>query len=251
MNPVLAILLGNTTAALSLVRSRTPGRVRRVPVAHLERLRPYLAAARHGRVSPLIIVGSVNPPALERLRKLLDDMAYARPLVAREDFSIPIETSVDRPERVGVDRLLGAVAARERARGACIVVDCGTAITVNSVNARGVFLGGAIFPGLSMMAEALAEGTAQLPHVVPAGRVPVIGRSTEGAMIAGVLSGAAGAVTNLIAQARKVVGDRAHVFLSGGDAKRLAGLLPRDCCDIAANLVLEGLILAYRGWHKQ
>ena len=83
-------------------------------------------------------------------------------------------------------------------------------------------------------AEALAEGTAQLPHVVPAGRVPVIGLSTEGAMIAGVLSGAAGAVTNLIAQARKVVGEKAHVFLTGGDAKRLAGLLPRDCCDIAA-----------------
>lgn len=273
MTAFVAITLGNTRAALAWVRDGALAKVHRAAIDRLGDLRSALAPACPdcgGEVTP-IAVASVNPSALERLERLLAEMTLPRPHVARLDFQVPIRTDVETPERVGVDRLLGALAAHRRCNRACIVVDCGTAITVNAVAAAGTFLGGAIFPGLAMMARALAEGTALLPAVsladatrgraaapAKAGRrdraapaaPPVIGKNTEAAMIAGILSGAAGAVLELVRSARSAVGAEARVFLTGGDARRLTGLLPHDCCEVVPNLVLEGLAIAYGEWTR-
>jgi len=249
---LVAVALGNSRAAATLVTGAALGQVTRAPVERLEDLAPVLARACPdcGGEATVLAVASVNPPALARLVALAKEMHLARPLVAGGDFPIPIRTDVDAPERVGTDRLLAALAAYRRARSACLIVDCGTAITVNAVRADGVFVGGAIFPGLAMMARALARGTALLPETAMPERVPGIGKNTEQAIAAGILHGAAGAVANLIIVASEVVGSEAAVFLTGGDAARLAEFLPPDCRDVTPDLVLEGLAFAYREWSR-
>ncbi len=194
-----------------------------------------------------LAVASVNPPALKELRALAAEVAPESPLhVAGSDFPIPIHVSMAEPGRVGVDRLLAALAAYRQTGGPCIIVDFGTAITVNAVQADGTFLGGAIYPGLAMMAGALADGTAQLPRIAVPDAAPLVGRNTEEAIAAGLLHGTAGAVANLIIVASEVVGESARVFLTGGDAPRVANFLPPDCREVSPDLVLDGLAIAYR-----
>jgi type III pantothenate kinase len=252
MSAVLAITLGNSTAAAALATDGVLGPVRRVPVGQLEELCDVLARIGKEGGAPIpIAVASVNPPALERLERLLTDLGLPPAAVARRDFPVPIGAEVKAPERIGVDRLLGALAAYRRVGGECIVVDFGTAITVNSVRGDGIFLGGAILPGLGMAARALSEGTALLPEIPLPAAAPAVGRSTEEAIAAGVIHGAAGAVTGLIDGARRVVGAGAKVVLTGGDAARVAAHLPPDCREVRPDLVLEGLLVAYREWQKR
>ncbi|KPJ72667.1 MAG: hypothetical protein AMS14_07395, partial [Planctomycetes bacterium DG_20] len=174
------------------------------------------------------------------------------PKTARDDFPIPIATGVREPDRVGVDRLLAALAAYRRTGGACIVVDCGTAVTVDAVDSGGVFLGGAIFPGREMMARALAEGTAQLPHVRgSAAPESVLGKSTEEAILAGLVRGTAGALESLVAAAMMEVGLHARVVVTGGDAAVPESPVLRRKSQVVPDLVLEGLVMAYREWQAR
>ena len=257
MSALVAVTLGNSSAALALAAEGAAGiaveHVRRVPVDRLEDLVADLAQARARDDRPAlpVIVASVNPGALERLRRLAAEAAAVSPLVAGTDFPIPIKTAVDEPKRVGADRLLEALAAYRRFGRACIVADFGTAITVNAVGPDGTFVGGAIFPGLAMMARALSNGTALLPTIPAPAAAPLIGRNTVEAISAGILRGTAGAVTGLIAAARRVVGSDARVVLTGGAAPVIADLLPADCRIIIQNLVFEGLLAAYDRWKNR
>jgi len=247
MSTYIAITLGNSRAAATLATNGVLGEVHRAPVENLEELRDVLARASRdpGGEAMAVALASVNPPAFERLLKLLNETSLPLPEMAGKDFPVPIRVDVREPERVGVDRLLGALAAYRRARGACIVVDFGTAITVNSVGRDGTFLGGAIFPGLAMMAGALAGGTALLPEITVPDTAPAIGKNTAEAIAAGILHGATGAVANLVAAASATVGEGATVLLTGGDAERITPLLPPDCQEVVPDLVLEGLAIAY------
>jgi len=254
MSDVLAVILGNTTAVLAAACRDAFSDPVRAPPDRLDDLRDALAQAGRGRSGKAIpvVVASVNPPALKRFRQLAADVLRAPPLVAGEDFPIPIRCEAKPPERVGADRLLAALAAHHRAKGACVAVDFGTAITVNAVRADGAFLGGAIFPGLAMMARALAEGTALLPEISPtvgpfgAEHAPAVGTNTQEAISAGLIRGTAGAVAALIREMRQTVGSGVPVFLTGGTAPWIAPHLSPDCRRIVPNLVLEGLVLAYR-----
>jgi type III pantothenate kinase len=248
MSPLLAVALGNTTASAALASDEGLGDVLRVPIGRLENLKEILSVTEEGIAEEgvPVVVASVNPRALARLRGIAIDATGAEPEVAGDDFPIPIRAEVEAPERVGTDRLLAALAAFRRAKGPCIVVDAGTAVTVDAVSADGAFLGGAIFPGLEMIADTLARGTALLPKISVPSDAPRIGRNTREAIAAGLLHGAAGAVAALVAGARAAVGAKAPVLLTGGDAALLAPHLPSDMRHVQPNLVLEGLVLAWR-----
>lgn len=252
MTALLAVALGNTTAAIALAIDDRLTLVRRTPIDRLDGLRDVLVRGCPdcGGEATAIAVASVNPAATEQFAALVDSMTLPRPYAARVDFPIPLATALEEPERAGADRLLGALAAHRLTGGACITVDCGTAITVNAVAADGVFVGGAIFPGARLMARALARGTAALPEVPLPDAAEAVGNSPERAIAAGLVHGMAGAVTALIAGARLKVGAAAPVILTGGGAARLAPHLPADCRAVRENLVLEGLVIAYRAWAK-
>jgi len=195
-------------------------------------------------------IGSVNRPATTRL---IDWLRWARPrdritLLAAGD--LPLAVALERPDMVGIDRLLDAVAAnhlRDPARAA-IVVDLGSAITVDLVSPEGAFLGGVIMPGIAMSARALYQFTDLLPEIemseltVPP---PVLGTSTVPAMRSGLFWGAVGAIRQLI----ELLGDRVtgepEVFLSGGAGPAVAELLGRSVRHVP-HLTLAGIALTAR-----
>jgi len=134
-----------------------------------------------------------------------------------------LENRCRRPETVGADRLFAARGAVELVGGSCLVVDAGTAVTVDAVLAphgaqnAGAFLGGAIAPGPELLARALAEGTDHLPRVTPATGRPALGRETEAALLAGIDVGFRGAVRELTQRIRAEADlPAAPVVVSGG-----------------------------------
>jgi type III pantothenate kinase len=169
-----------------------------------------------------IIAGS-NPKAVERVLAQWHHTGLMPPIVIRDRSSIPLSLDVDFPEKVGLDRLLNAVAAnalRPSSRPA-IIVDSGTATTVNFVSKDGVFCGGAILPGLEMSAKALHYYTAVLP-LLPVhelgNQTPVApGRNTREAIRNGLFWGQIGAIRELIHQICRQQGLCDPEFLADSD----------------------------------
>jgi type III pantothenate kinase len=192
-------------------------------------------------------IASVNRPTAARLLAWLTAHGVGRVrLLAHAD--LPLKVELPRPEQVGIDRLATALAARHlRTRDeATVVINLGSAITVDLVSARGAFLGGAILPGIEMSARALHEFTDLLPLVEMSEAPERLGRSTIEAVRFGVYWGAVGALRELIA---RLTGDAetAEVFLTGGNAPAVAAIFgeahPRPL-QLVPHLTLAGVALA-------
>ena len=162
---------------------------------------------------------------------------------------LPLRIELEYPGRVGMDRLAAAVAANERrsARKPAIVVDTGTAITVDLVNHHGAFLGGAILPGFRLTAEALQSHTDRLPLAVYGGEAepPALGKDTEGAIKSGQFWGTVGAVRELIERMSDDLTDTPEVFVTGGDLKNLAPYMAKNA-QFVPHMVLSGIMAAQR-----
>lgn len=150
-----------------------------------------------------------------------------------------------RPGSIGPDRLANAVAARKRFGAPVVVVDFGTAVTFDVVDARGNYVGGIIAPGLSAMTDYLHEKTALLPRIKIREVNSAVGKSTEHAMLVGAVHGYRGLVGGLIAELkRELKAKRLPVVATGGYAKLIAAKLP-EISAVAPDLTLEGLRLVW------
>ena len=149
----------------------------------------------------------------------------------------------DNPREIGPDRLVNAVAGFERAGGACVVVDFGTAVTHDVVSKDGEYLGGVIFPGVEISLEALTERAAALPTIDLTPPRAVLGKSTVDAIRSGVLYGYAGMVDGVLGRLRDEVG-MARAIATGG----LAGAVAPYCeliDEVDDLLTLTGLRLIW------
>jgi type III pantothenate kinase len=163
--------------------------------------------------------------------------------------NVPIRVEVDEPDRVGIDRVLNAVAAAARVKSGqpAIIANAGSAVTVDLLDELGAFVGGAIFPGLRLMALALNEHTAQLPLVAIEGPLPdgPPGKNTEAAMRLGILHAVAGGIDALIRATSTRCSTAPRLYLTGGDmSPQLAGLLETRqmfTSEIRPALTLEGI----------
>jgi type III pantothenate kinase len=155
---------------------------------------------------------------------------------------LPIRVFVDVPGRVGLDRLFNAVAANtRRGENPAIVVDAGTAVTVDAVDRAGAFVGGAIFPGFRLMTQALHDYTALLPLIeLPATSPPALGRNTEAAIAGGVFWSIAGGIEALIERQVASFDKPSQVFLTGGDVSLIASALSRPAT-LWPEMTLEGI----------
>jgi type III pantothenate kinase len=147
--------------------------------------------------------------------------------VLRSYRELPIDVKVEAPERVGIDRLLNAVAARGRSPGVpAVLIDIGSAVTVDWLDEAGAFRGGAIFPGSRLMARALRAHTAKLPLVrLPKELPEPPGQDTTTAMQTGIASAVAGGVFAVARQYLRRSSGRPVVYLTGGDAPVFRPLL--------------------------
>jgi type III pantothenate kinase len=162
---------------------------------------------------------------------------------------LPVQVGLPAPERVGIDRLLNAVAAKSRGPAGvpAILIDAGSAVTVDWLDGEAVFRGGAIFPGFRLMAHALHEYTALLPLVeVRTPNPPVPGTSTPAAMEAGILAAVVGGVRYLVDRLAAQSSLESAVYLTGGDAPLLAGVLG-PAIHFWPEMTLEGIRLAVEG----
>lgn len=147
-----------------------------------------------------------------------------------------VKNGYDDPRQLGPDRWLALVGARHMHRGACLVVNAGTATTVDVLDAQGIFQGGLILPGINLMHAALASETARLP--LAQGHFSRLPRNTADAIVSGSLLATTGAVSLMY---EHVAADPAAMcLLSGGAADLLAPLLSMPLSRVD-NLVLEGL----------
>ena len=143
------------------------------------------------------------------------------------------------PSQLGSDRWAALIAARAIAPEGCVVINAGTAMTVDGLTAEGVFLGGLIVPGLATMLHALAENTAALGGV--GGHYKDIPRNTHDAVYSGALSAMVGAIWHMNALLAGEIKRAPTCLLSGGDAHLLLPLLSGKT-RMVDNLVLDGLI---------
>jgi type III pantothenate kinase len=192
-------------------------------------------------------IGSVNRPTASRLVEWLNDCGQDGPVTLLAAGDLPLEVDVERPDMVGIDRLLDAVAVnrlRQPDRPA-VVVDVGSAITVDLVSPEGAFLGGAIAPGIGMSARAMHAFTDALPLIEASELIappPALGVSTTTAMRSGLFWGAVGTIRELIARLPCSFDRPAEVFLTGGAGPAVAELLGREVRHVP-HLTLAGIAL--------
>jgi type III pantothenate kinase len=163
------------------------------------------------------IIATVVPAALFDLRLFCRRYLKCEALVVGDaDVELGIEVHTDRPAAVGADRLVNAVAAHERYKGALIVVDFGTATTFDIVDENGNYEGGVIAPGVNVSAEALHQAAAMLPRVAVGRTQNVIGKDTVPAMQSGLFWGYVGLIEGLITRIKEEYGKPMTVIGTGG-----------------------------------
>lgn len=238
---ILCVDVGNTAVKIGWVSG---GRVvRRAFVASDASERDVARAiARVVRDAPRVeaaALSSVRPDKTVAMARAVSRVTGLYPIVVNHRTPMPIEIAVRRPARVGTDRLCAACGALGARGRDAIVIDAGSAITVNLVRDR-VFLGGVIMPGPATSLSAMHEFTAQLPRLDIEAPAPARIDDTESAMRWGVLLAAAGGVRLAVAMLDERSGRRPKRVLTGGHAGRIGRWLP-STWERVPDLTLLGL----------
>jgi type III pantothenate kinase len=164
-------------------------------------------------------------------------------LVAEAGF-MDVRNSYKQPQQLGVDRWMGLIAARQRTKAPTLVVSVGTAMTVDALAADGMFLGGLIVPGVTMMRQVLQQGTARVAAV--SGTWQAFPQSTSDAVESGIVAALCGAIRLQHARLAEKAGMLPHCILTGGDADKLLPHLEMAVEHVPA-LVLEGMDCTAKG----
>jgi len=198
-----------------------------------------------------VVIGSVVPDANFNLLTFSRRYCRTEPVIVGEKgVDLGTRALVDRPEEVGADRLVNTVAAHDRYRGPLIVVDFGTATTLDAVDAEGNYIGGVIAPGINLSLTALHMAAAKLPSVRISRTERVIGKDTVSCMQSGIYWGYIGLVEGLVARIRAEFGAPMRTIATGGLAPLFEG--GTDSIEqVDPDLVLWGLRLIYQLNAKQ
>jgi len=192
-----------------------------------------------------VIISSVNPKIEKIVFEYMKSRFSTNPKIIGRDIPVPIPVLTENPQEVGADRLLNALAAYRRTGDWTIIIDAGTAITVDVVNDDGAFVGGIIAPGYEICSKALATYTALLPEITVKKPRTILGKNTKEAINSGVYWGIIGMVSKFIALICEDLKRKPKIIAAGGSA----GILAQEINYIPLvlpNLTLEGIKLAYK-----
>ena len=199
------------------------------------------------KIKRVLISNVAGNSVASQLRKILAELNVPESALAwfrAQAECAGVRNAYAQPTQLGSDRFASLIGARHRYVGQrLLVVTCGTATTIDALEAVGTFVGGMILPGLATMATSLAVNTALLPSVDKADRARVFADNTHDAIISGCLSAQAGAIMYAYEQRTDPL---ARCVLSGGAAQYLGPYLPMPF-DAVDNLVLLGLDASVRG----
>jgi type III pantothenate kinase len=245
---LLAIDIGNTNIVLGLYKERklvTHWRLFTqaertadeygVIISHLVAAEGFRCDAIHA-----IVASCVVPPMVSVTQELALKFFKIEPLMVGPGVKTGMPILYDSPKDVGADRIVNGIAAYEKYRDACIVVDFGTATTVDFISKKGEYVGGAIAPGLLISLEALVQRASKLPRIEIVKPKEIVGKNTVQSIQAGIFYGYVGLVDGIVKRIQKENAVEAKVVATGG----LAPLVASECSSISEVdefLTLEGL----------
>jgi type III pantothenate kinase len=248
---ILAVDIGNTKTAAGLMAGaevRARANVRTDTSAAPEVLWAALAAGLGGKVRvDGAIVCSVVPKATARVVEAVRTGAGVEPVEFTATTPVGITNRYEPPGDVGADRLVNAYAAWKLHGLPAIIVDIGTALTIDCISREAEYLGGVIAPGIGISLDALHERTALLPRVELKPPARLLGTSTATSIQSGVTHGHAVMIASLVEGLRQELpgGREAHVVITGGYTAILRPQLEAVSTLIEPELTLKGLALIY------
>ncbi len=245
---IITIDIGNSTIGFGFIKDGHVERVSKIenePKSELVRakLQNFMESVAERYKIDKVVICSVVPATLKKLRVQIKKNWGVTPLVIGKDLKIPIENKYRKPRQVGKDRLLCAFAALELYGIPAVVIDLGTAITFDGISLKGEYLGGAIIPGLRLSAEALFEKTALLPRVRIEEPKKVIGRSTEESIQSGIFHGYGALCDGMVERLGEEMGCRPKVIMTGGHAQTMAKFMRHPVLAVDQDLIFKGMAL--------
>lgn len=191
------------------------------------------------------IISSVVPPVFNSVRTGVIKVIGKQPMVVGPGLKTGLNIHVDVPSQVGSDRIVIAVAALAEYEAPLILMDMGTATTIEVVEPEKVYVGGIIFPGVMVSLDALTSRAAQLPGISLDRPRQVIGKNTIDCMRSGMMYGTAAMIDGLIERIEEELGHKTTIVATGGLAQFITPLCKREII-LEKELLLKGLNIIYK-----
>ncbi len=257
---IIAVDIGNTNITIALYLKGEEKFIKSIPGQSRAKLIalfksawqkiPVVRGSKEKKRDGVIIVSSVKAVWTKKIRQIAKETLGEKVYVIARDIPLPMALGVDEPDEVGTDRVICAAAAYAVVGDAVVVADFGTAVTIDLVDEKGIFLGGVICPGFEIGALTLKENTAQLPDVKVTRPKAPYGKTTAEAINCGLYYSAVGTLQEVIRRYAEIIGRWPHTVVTGSAAK----VIKSDCDFIDSyvpNLVVKGIVLAYQKYIEE
>jgi len=257
---IIAVDIGNTNITIGLFIKDEEEFIKSIPGRAHKKLKdclkaawskiPILESSKDKKRNGVIVISSVKPAWTKLIRQIVKDNLGEKVYIVGKDIPLPMTLWVDEPDKVGTDRVVSAAAAYDVVEDAVVVADFGTAVTIDLVDNKGIFLGGVICPGFKISALALKENTAQLPSIKVTRPKGPYGKNTADAINCGLYYSALGTLEEVIRRYAEKIDRWPQTVITGAGAKTIKN----DCKFIDSyvpNLVVKGIVLAYRKYIEE
>lgn len=240
---LLAIDIGNTNISSAIFRGKKLIKQFEIPTKTYSKVKFVKKIGLNLHITDTVIC-SVVPKLTKRLKLDLKLLTGRKPYIIGKDLIVPIKNLYHKPKQLGQDRLVNAYAACNFYNAPLIIIDAGTAITIDTISKKREFLGGIIFPGMNILLNSLKKNTSLLPQIKFQKPGKLIGTDTQNCILSGVVFGMSLMAQELANKIKRQIGKNAIVIGTGGNIC-LIKKYSKTKIKIEKDLTLKGISLLY------